>query len=295
VDSNSFDHISAKGGLGLQYFVCPDFSVGPQVNFLYVAQRNQARRHVDELTAGLFASFFFGGRHEETKAAAVPAPAPVPVAAPAVAAPAVVAVALNPSTANLGGAQTQQFDATVSNASNTGVNWSINPSLGSVSATGLYTAPTTVALPETVNITATSQADATKSATSLVHLTPPAQAAKQVNITLNVLFDTGKDVVKPDYNAEIQKVADFMKSYPSARAEIEGHTDSTGPADYNTELSQKRADSVRSYLISKFAIDASRLTAKGYGPSRPIADNKTKAGRAQNRRVVATLSAMSQS
>jgi OmpA-OmpF porin, OOP family len=87
-------------------------------------------------------------------------------------------------------------------------------------------------------------------------------------------------------------VADFMASYPSANAEIEGHTDNAGAADYNVKLSQDRADAVRQYLISTYHIAASRLTAKGYGPSKPIADNKTKEGRAKNRRVVATLTAV---
>jgi OOP family OmpA-OmpF porin len=89
----------------------------------------------------------------------------------------------------------------------------------------------------------------------------------------------------------LKKVAEFLKSYPTASAEIEGHTDNIGAVDYNRGLSQRRADSVRKALIEKFGIESARLTAKGYGPDRPVAGNDTAAGRAKNRRVVASFSA----
>ncbi len=76
----------------------------------------------------------------------------------------------------------------------------------------------------------------------------------------------------------------IMKKYPASRFRIEGHTDSVGPADYNMELSQRRADAVKNYLI-QHGISADRLEAKGYGETRPIASNRTAAGRAKNRRV----------
>lgn len=104
---------------------------------------------------------------------------------------------------------------------------------------------------------------------------------------LHVLFDTNKSVVKPAYNAEIEGVAKLLKEYPTATVEIQGHTDSTGPAKLNEKLSQARATAVADVLSKTYGIDASRITAKGYGPSMPVADNKTSAGRAKNRRVVA--------
>lgn len=228
---------------------------------------------------------------ETTSSTATPkAEAPKPVATPA---PAAVTLRLTPVQASLRSSQSQAFSADVSGTSNTGVNWAIDPLLGMISPAGVYTAPAQVALAERVKVTATSQADPSKSASSWVQLNPPASAAKQVSIELNVLFDTGKDVVKPDYNNEIKNVADFMKSYPGARAEIEGHTDSMGLAAMNVDLSQRRANSVRQVLIQKFGVDASRLSAKGYGASKPIAENKTAEGRAKNRRVVATLTSSS--
>jgi OOP family OmpA-OmpF porin len=80
-----------------------------------------------------------------------------------------------------------------------------------------------------------------------------------------------------------------MKTYPETNAAIEGHTDNVGNAEYNDGLSKDRANSVRQYLIDKFGIDASRLTAVGYGLNRPIADNNTEEGRQKNRRVEAVI------
>jgi OmpA-OmpF porin, OOP family len=113
-----------------------------------------------------------------------------------------------------------------------------------------------------------------------------------VTIKLDVEFDTNKADVKDKYRNEIKKVADFMKTYPSTTAVIEGHTDNVFTAEYNQKLSQARADSVRQYLISNFGIKASRLTAVGYGLTKPIASNNTEEGRQKNRRVQAVIKAM---
>jgi len=108
-------------------------------------------------------------------------------------------------------------------------------------------------------------------------------------ITLTVLFDTNKSMVKSEYYAEIQQVSDFMAKYPSTSTEIQGHTDSSGSDDYNLNLSQQRSDAVLEVLISQFNISPSRLIAVGYGESQPITDNSTREGRQQNRRVVARI------
>jgi OOP family OmpA-OmpF porin len=83
---------------------------------------------------------------------------------------------------------------------------------------------------------------------------------------------------------ELDKAVAAMNKYPELRIEIAAHTDSMGEAGYNQSLSEKRANSVRAYMIDK-GIAANRMEAKGYGESRPIADNATKAGRQTNRRV----------
>jgi len=115
---------------------------------------------------------------------------------------------------------------------------------------------------------------------------------EKITITLNVKFDTAKAVVKKKYHNNIKKVADFMKAYPGTKAVIEGYTDNVdkfNKPEKNINLSQARANSVRQYLIDKFGIDASRITAVGYGPNKPIAGNDTKEGRQKNRRVQAVI------
>ncbi|MCX5832208.1 MAG: OmpA family protein [Deltaproteobacteria bacterium] len=107
--------------------------------------------------------------------------------------------------------------------------------------------------------------------------------------TINVEFDTNKADIKPAFDKEIQKFADVMKNYPDLKVVIEGHTDNVGGKVPNEKLSAKRANSVKDYLTKKFGIAESRLTAKGYGMSKPLDSNKTKAGRQKNRRVEAAV------
>jgi OmpA-OmpF porin, OOP family len=121
---------------------------------------------------------------------------------------------------------------------------------------------------------------------------PPPPMKEKVTITLNVQFDTNKAIVKEKYNDEIKRVADFMKEFPDTTTSIEGHTDNIASATYNKKLSEKRASSVRQYIIDKFGIDESRLTATGYGLTKPIASNDTEDGRQKNRRVEAVMEAI---
>jgi len=107
--------------------------------------------------------------------------------------------------------------------------------------------------------------------------------------TLDVEFDFDKAVVKPKYNKDIQSVAEVMKKYPDLKIVIEGHTDNIGGKKYNLNLSQKRAEAVKNVMVTKYNIDPSRITAKGFGLSKPIASNATKEGRQKNRRVEAAV------
>jgi OOP family OmpA-OmpF porin len=92
------------------------------------------------------------------------------------------------------------------------------------------------------------------------------------------------------YREHLQKVANFLKTYPDTKAVIEGHTDSIGTDEYNLGLSRRRAASVRRYLVTEYNIPHERLEAEGFGESMPIADNNTDEGRQSNRRVVAVIS-----
>jgi OOP family OmpA-OmpF porin len=114
---------------------------------------------------------------------------------------------------------------------------------------------------------------------------------KSEEMKLDILFDTAKSDIKSQYQGEVERAAKFLKRYAGVQAVIEGHTDSDGSDAYNQKLSQARADAVKAMLINQYGIDASRLSAVGYGEGRPVASNTTKAGKAENRRVVAVFKA----
>jgi len=115
----------------------------------------------------------------------------------------------------------------------------------------------------------------------------PKVLTETVTKEIRVLFDTNKSTIKSQYDADIDAVAKLLSDYPTAKVEIQGHTDSRGSAGLNEKLSQSRADAVAKVLTSKYGIAADRISSKGYAASQPVADNKTAEGRAQNRRTVA--------
>jgi outer membrane protein OmpA-like peptidoglycan-associated protein len=104
-----------------------------------------------------------------------------------------------------------------------------------------------------------------------------------VNMT-DVLFDTGQYTLKPGAREKLAKISGIILAHPGLKIAVEGHTDSVGSDEYNMKLSENRANAVRSYLLSQ-GLDASIVTAQGFGKTRPVADNSTAAGRQQNRRV----------
>lgn len=106
-------------------------------------------------------------------------------------------------------------------------------------------------------------------------------------VTLNVTFDFDKATIRKSAHQEIENLASIMKKYPDLQILLEGHTCNIGGAKYNEGLSSRRAEAVKKYLVEKFGIDAARLSTKGYGFTRPVASNATKAGRQKNRRVEA--------
>lgn len=100
----------------------------------------------------------------------------------------------------------------------------------------------------------------------------------------NIFFDVGKATLRPESNAEMDRLVKLMNDVPKLKIEISGHTDNTGSAVLNETLSQQRAEAVVVYLTSK-GITANRMTAKGYGSTKPIASNNTEDGKQQNRRT----------
>ncbi len=108
--------------------------------------------------------------------------------------------------------------------------------------------------------------------------------AKRIEIKQKIYFDFNKARIKPVSYPVLDEVAKVLLDHPSMRVEIQGHTDSRGSRRYNKRLSQRRAEAVRRYLIRK-GVDPGRLIARGYGEDRPIATNRTAAGREKNRRV----------
>jgi outer membrane protein OmpA-like peptidoglycan-associated protein len=112
------------------------------------------------------------------------------------------------------------------------------------------------------------------------------------NITLdmpgNVTFGFDSANLNPQFNSVLDKVAETLIDYNQTVIQVAGHTDSTGSRDYNMKLSERRANSVKNYLVSR-GVPAQRLDTIGAGPDYPVADNSTEAGRAENRRVELTI------
>lgn len=111
------------------------------------------------------------------------------------------------------------------------------------------------------------------------------QTERGLVVTLgDVLFEVDQATLKPGATRNLQPLVDALGKHPETTVQIEGHTDSTGSADYNLGLSQRRAEAVKTYLVSQ-GIDASRLATRGLGKDYPVASNDSAAGRQQNRRV----------
>jgi outer membrane protein OmpA-like peptidoglycan-associated protein len=104
----------------------------------------------------------------------------------------------------------------------------------------------------------------------------------------NVFFETNAAVLKNNSNVELNALIQYLQSTPNATILIEGHTDNTGSVAGNLMLSTKRAEAIAQYLIKKGVL-ATRIATKGFGATKPIADNNTPAGRAQNRRTSFTI------
>ncbi|PLX84547.1 MAG: channel protein TolC [Desulfuromonas sp.] len=107
----------------------------------------------------------------------------------------------------------------------------------------------------------------------------------ELKFTLQIEFDSAKADIRPEYHEQITAAVTFIQQYPTAKVLIVGHTDSNGTDELNQKLSERRAETLKSYLVEYFEINEDRLITEGYGEKRPIADNTTDIGRQKNRRV----------
>ena len=141
---------------------------------------------------------------------------------------------------------------------------------------------------------ATSQAQAATSQVQQLQQELAALKSKQTDrglvLTLgDVLFETGKAELRPGALQNLYPLVTFLQKYPERRVVIEGHTDSVGSDAYNLDLSQRRADAVRDFLLQN-GVNPAQLTTRGYGKASPVASNATAEGRQQNRRVELIIS-----
>lgn len=143
---------------------------------------------------------------------------------------------------------------------------------------------------------------ATPAAASAVTPSPPIAAAAPVVVVVPVAaqtaqyctildfqFEIGQDEIQLEEKEKLGVVGTFLQKYPETTAVIEGHTDDVGTAEANMALSQRRADSVVSYLVETFRLAPARLKAVGYGEARPVGDNGTEEGKRMNRRIGAVI------
>jgi OOP family OmpA-OmpF porin len=210
------------------------------------------------------------------KKAEVPKPVPVAPPPPPPAAAPVVSISAAPASIDQGKCADLTWSSTHAAKA------SIDQGVGSVAPSGskqVCPGSTTQ-----YTITATGEGG-TRTATTTVTVNPPPAPKVVDRMSLHINFDSNKaDIRKADV-AELQKAIDFIKKYPGTQVSIEGHTDSRGDAKYNQGLSERRAVAVKDYLVKKGELDGSRVKTAGYGETKPVADNKTKKGQFENRRV----------
>lgn len=154
---------------------------------------------------------------------------------------------------------------------------------------GVKPAPAPVAAPVAQPEPAPEAAPVPETLLEPIPVAEPTPERMKYCVSLNIEYDIDKADIRPEYHDEVAKVGDFMKKFPTTTAVIEGYTDETGSAEHNLQLSQRRAESVVKYLVEKFGIEPTRLSAVGYGKTKPIADNSTDAGRQKNRRINAVI------
>ena len=111
----------------------------------------------------------------------------------------------------------------------------------------------------------------------------------RVNLPADVLFDFDKSDIRADAAKALSSLATIIRANPKGRTRLEGHTDAVGNEKYNQSLSERRAESVKTWLVKNESLDAAKLVSKGWGKTKPIAPNDTEANRQKNRRLEAIV------
>jgi OOP family OmpA-OmpF porin len=214
-----------------------------------------------------------------------PPPAPIVVAPPAIVPPAAPTASLTVTPESVTKGQAATLNWKSQNASGC----DIQPDIGPLPPQGVR--EITPAASTSYSLACTGDGGTATSAAGVTVVLPPPVPVAAVERFCNkpsiivVEFDTDKSNIKTKYDGDLNILGTFLKEWPQAKGEISGHTDNVGSDKYNLSLSQRRAASVKKYLVEKFNIAPERLTTEGYGESKPIASNKTKDGRQQNRRI----------
>jgi outer membrane protein OmpA-like peptidoglycan-associated protein len=224
----------------------------------------------------------YGCEPPVAKVAAAPKPKYVPPPTPA------ISPAFDPAPGEFTAAQSVTLSTPTPNAA---IHYTTDGSAPTPAST-LYSGPIRAETSTTIRAMAVAPGAPESSVSEGAYQITPPPAPGRVIVTATTLelaekifFDTNKATIKQESHGILDEAAQVLVAHPEVKkVRIEGHTDSTGSAEVNTALSEARAKAVREYLVGK-GVAADRLTAKGYGPSRPIADNKTKEGREKNRRV----------
>jgi len=281
-------------GAGAKYFLNDNFALRADIRGIFYTIGGKSASDL-EYTVGAYIPF--GGTKPAAKPVEPPPPAPKAVEPPPAPAPPpppaapTAALTITPVMVNQGQA------ATLNWKSQNATGCDIQPGIGPVPPQGVR--PITPDSSTTYNLTC-SGAGGTAASTAGVTVAlppPPPPVSKAAERFCNkpavivVEFETGKATVKETgkYEAEVKIVSEFLTEFPKAKGEISGHTDNVGGKAYNDKLSQARADSIKKYLVENLGIAADRITTKGYGFSKPVATNKTKAGRQLNRRIEANF------
>lgn len=216
-----------------------------------------------------------GKTSSETKISVAPAPKPVPTCD------------LSVSPASIMQGESAKLNWTSQNATEC----DIQPGIGPVQPQGTVDIKPSVAT--TYSLVCSGGGGSANSSATITVAAPPAPTKEELCMNLQIEYDTNKSIIKPAYYGEVEKVANFMKRFPHIKGVIEGFTDNVASAKYNMKLSQRRAEGVVKMLVQKYGIDKSRLSAKGFGLTRPIASNKTAEGRQKNRRTIADFGCVS--